>query len=271
MKTRIISAFVGLILFFLVFLSFNTYVFNAIIGAIAVIGVYELLKATGINKHKALTVISLVLTALIPFYSLLNIDGLIPVVLLVVLFMFFGVFLIGNTKLMIDKIALALFCALTVSIAFSMLIFIRDKFADNSYFYVILVFAISWFADTGAYFTGCLIGKHKLAPVISPNKTVEGAIGGVVASILLSCLYAYICSLISHIQINYLYICIVAGIGSIVGMLGDLTASSIKRQYGVKDFGNLMPGHGGVMDRFDSVLFVAPLVYVFSQFFVLIK
>ena len=271
MKTRIISAFVGLILLFLVFLSFNTYIFNVVIGAIAVIGVYELLKATGITKHKALSAISLLITAFIPFYSLLKIDGIIPVVLLVVLFVFFAVFLAGNTKVMIDKIALALFCGLTVSIAFSMLIFIRDRFIDNSYFYVILVFAISWFADTGAYFAGCYLGKHKLAPTISPNKTVEGAIGGVVASVLLSCLYAYVYSLISPIQVNYTYIAIVAGIGSIVGMLGDLTASSIKRQYGVKDFGNLMPGHGGVMDRFDSVLFVAPLIYVFSQYFMLIK
>ena len=271
MKTRIISAFVGLLLFFLVFLSFNTYIFNVVIGAIAVIGVYELLKATGIIKHKALSVISLLISATIPFYSILNIEGVMSVAIGAVLFVFFITFLAGNTKLMIDKVSLSLFFALTVPTAFSTLIFMRDKFTNNGYFYVVLVFAISWFADTGAYFAGCFLGKHKLAPTISPNKTVEGAIGGVIGAIVLSCAYAYVYSLISPINVNYLYVAILSGIGSIVGMLGDLTASSIKRQYGVKDFGNLMPGHGGVMDRFDSVLFVAPLVYVFSQFFMLIK
>ncbi|HHZ01793.1 MAG TPA: phosphatidate cytidylyltransferase [Tissierellia bacterium] len=132
---------------------------------------------------------------------------------------------------------------------------------NNSKF-VWLVYIIAFGSDTFAYFSGKLFGKHKLYPKVSPNKTIEGAIGGVIGSTILSLIY------FNYLSINkYFYIIIFSVSASVFSMVGDLMASKIKREYGVKDFGNLLPGHGGIMDRFDSVLFVAPTVYYFIQHF----
>ncbi|NLJ57375.1 MAG: phosphatidate cytidylyltransferase [Tissierellia bacterium] len=132
---------------------------------------------------------------------------------------------------------------------------------NNSEF-VWLVYIIAFGTDTFAYFSGKLFGKHKLYPEVSPNKTIEGAVGGVIGSTILSLIY------FNYLSINkYFYIIIFSVSTSIFSMVGDLTASKIKRKFRVKDFGNLLPGHGGIMDRFDSVLFVAPAVYYFIQHF----
>lgn len=121
-----------------------------------------------------------------------------------------------------------------------------------------LIFLAAFGTDSLAYFTGSLIGRHKLAPKISPKKTVEGAVGGIIGSILLCGLFGYFAvpRLLPH--------CVVIGIlGGVISQLGDLTASIFKRKMGIKDYGNLIPGHGGILDRFDSVLFTAPLVYYY--------
>jgi len=126
-----------------------------------------------------------------------------------------------------------------------------------------LVFLSAFGADIFAYFVGCAIGKRKLCPTISPKKTVEGAIGGVIGSTLLCGLFGYICfkELIIH--------CLIIGfLGSFFAMTGDLVASAFKRKMGIKDYGNLIPGHGGILDRFDSVLFVAPFVYYYTIIFI---
>ena len=132
---------------------------------------------------------------------------------------------------------------------------------NNSKF-VWLVYIIAFGSDTFAYFTGKFFGKNKLYPEVSPNKTVEGAIGGIIGSTVLSVIY------FNYLSINkYFYIIIFSVSASVFSMAGDLTASKIKREYGIKDFGKFLPGHGGIMDRFDSVLFVAPAVYYFVLHF----
>jgi phosphatidate cytidylyltransferase len=132
---------------------------------------------------------------------------------------------------------------------------------NNSEF-VWLVYIIAFGSDTFAYFTGKFFGKNKLYPEVSPNKTIEGAIGGIIGSTILSIIY------FNYLSINkYFYIIIFSVSASIFSMAGDLTASKIKREFGIKDFGYLLPGHGGIMDRFDSVLFVAPAVYYFITLF----
>ena len=130
----------------------------------------------------------------------------------------------------------------------------------------------AWLSDTGAYFTGRAFGKHKLAPYISPKKTVEGAVGGVIfaeaAMLLLAWLYSLAADALGHpIVVNYAAILIVTPVLSVFSIVGDLSASVIKRQYKVKDYGSIMPGHGGIMDRFDSVLMVAPLIFMASRWF----
>lgn len=128
--------------------------------------------------------------------------------------------------------------------------------------YVWLVYIVAFGSDTFAYFTGKMFGKHKLYPEVSPNKTIEGAIGGVIGCTILSLIY------FDYLRINkYFYIIIFSVSASVFSIAGDLTASKIKREFRIKDFGYLLPGHGGILDRFDSVLFVAPAVYYFIQHF----
>lgn len=129
--------------------------------------------------------------------------------------------------------------------------------------FVWLIFISAWGSDTGAYFSGMLFGKRKLCPELSPKKTVEGAIGGIIGAGLLACLYAAVMTQIQMVPItNFVFISTCIGaLGGAISQLGDLTASSIKRFVNIKDYGNLFPGHGGVLDRFDSILFTAPFVY----------
>lgn len=128
--------------------------------------------------------------------------------------------------------------------------------------YIWLIFLMAFGTDTFAYFAGNLFGKHKLSPKISPNKTIEGSIGGIIGSLIITILYA------SYVSINPLWKLVIMSIlTSIISQLGDLVASKIKRMTGIKDFGKLMPGHGGVLDRFDSIILTAPVIYYFVRYF----
>lgn len=152
-----------------------------------------------------------------------------------------------------DHAAFSVLSALYVGIGFYYLI-------ETRYFgleYVIYALIVIWMTDTGAYFVGRKIGKRKLWPDISPNKTIEGFVGGICAAILSACLFQYFIPIAS----SYLILIGVTIVASIIGQLGDLVESALKRHYDVKDSGNLLPGHGGIMDRFDSLLFVLPLLH----------
>ncbi len=125
----------------------------------------------------------------------------------------------------------------------------------------------AWMPDTFAYFTGCLLGKHKLIPAISPNKTVEGSVGAVAGSLLMFAVYGLLMDFAFGFTVNYIALLSLGLICGVVSQLGDLSASVIKREFGIKDFGNLIPGHGGLVDRVDSLLFIAPVVYYFLSVF----
>ncbi len=126
-----------------------------------------------------------------------------------------------------------------------------------------LIFIASWICDTCAYLTGMLIGKHKLTPKLSPQKSVEGAVGGVIGSALVGLLYGILINLNEAAWVP----AVICGVGAVISQFGDLTASAIKRNHDIKDYGNLIPGHGGILDRFDSVIITAPIVYILSQVF----
>ena len=130
-----------------------------------------------------------------------------------------------------------------------------------------LIFIGSWITDTCAYFSGMLFGKHKLAPTISPKKTVEGAAGGALGTMLVMTVYALCVKHFAAVNLNLPGVIILGILCGIFSQTGDLCASIIKREHGIKDFGHIMPGHGGVMDRFDSLIFVSPIVYYFISFF----
>lgn len=135
----------------------------------------------------------------------------------------------------------------------------QTRMLENGVFHYWLIFISAWGSDTGAYCVGMLFGKHKMTPVLSPKKTIEGAVGGVAIAVLLGLIYA----LATHGPVAvYMVICF---FGAIISMVGDLAASAIKRNMDIKDYGNLIPGHGGILDRFDSIIFTAPIIFYLSS------
>lgn len=158
--------------------------------------------------------------------------------------------------------ALTIFSTLYVGLLFSFIVLIQDM--NHGEFWIWLIAISSWGSDTCAYFTGIAIGKHKLAPILSPKKTIEGSIGGVLGAGIIGCLYSLIYMyFVPTLSEHYIIIVvIIVMLGAIISQFGDLAASAIKRHFEVKDFGKLLPGHGGILDRFDSILFVAPTIYI---------
>ena len=152
-------------------------------------------------------------------------------------------------------------------------------FAEYRYdaiYFILLILCFAWGGDTAAYFAGRAFGRRKLAPIVSPHKTVEGAVGGVLGSMAAGCVLTLAYSLLSakynviSIQVqpkHYLVLLGMGAVASVLGILGDLFASSVKRQVGIKDYGTIFPGHGGILDRFDSVMFIAPFVSIAVRYF----
>ena len=164
---------------------------------------------------------------------------------------------------------------LLITLSLTTIIDLRTIGGVHSNFYILLALFIPWMADTGAYFTGITFGKTMLCPDLSPNKTLEGAFGGIIFCVLTNLLVSFIFKIFflpQNIEVNYLYVVVLALLGSLISIVGDLFFSMVKRCYRVKDFGNVMPGHGGVLDRFDSVILVAPFVYfMLKNFDILLK
>ena len=162
----------------------------------------------------------------------------------------------------------AFFGLLYVSVMLSYVYLTREEIADGKYL-VWLIFLCSWGSDTLAYCTGMLFGKHKMTPKLSPKKTWEGAIGGVVGAALLTALFAWIFREPMHLTtVKIIILAVIGAAGAVISMIGDLAASAIKRNYDIKDYGKLIPGHGGILDRFDSVIFTAPIIFYLALFFV---
>ena len=138
---------------------------------------------------------------------------------------------------------------------------------DNGKYYYLLIFIGAWVCDTFAYFTGKLLGKHKLIPAISPKKTIEGSIGGIIFTIGAYALYGFILRQYFAFEIGYVELIIMGAVVAIVSQIGDLIASVFKREWGVKDYGTLLPGHGGIMDRFDSILATSAVSMIISLLF----
>ena len=144
----------------------------------------------------------------------------------------------------------------------------QTRMMETGAYIVWLIFLCSMVSDTCAYCVGVLIGKHKMAPKISPKKSIEGAVGGVLGTMLLTVLYGWIFREQIHLTLDYIFVlAAISGVGALVSMIGDLSASAIKRNYDIKDYGKLIPGHGGILDRFDSVIFTAPMVYYLAKLF----
>lgn len=159
-----------------------------------------------------------------------------------------------------EQVMTAFFCAFYAPVLFTFIFLTRNL--PNGIYMVWMIFISSWICDTCAYLTGMAIGKHKLAPVLSPKKSIEGAVGGVVGSALVGAIFGYFALERVFADQNVTWIAaLICGVGAVISQVGDLAASGIKRNHNIKDYGKLIPGHGGIMDRFDSVLFTAPIIY----------
>ena len=185
---------------------------------------------------------------------------MIAVVFTLLFFLFTYVFTFPRYRA--PQIMTAMFAYLYAPVMLSFIYLTREGFENGNYL-VWFIFLCSWGSDTCAYAVGVLIGRHKMTPKLSPKKSIEGAVGGVVGAALLFVLYTHFAiNRYSATELPLLLVAVLGAAGALVSMVGDLAASAIKRDHGIKDYGKLIPGHGGIMDRFDSVIIAAPLIFI---------
>lgn len=257
MKTRIITGVVAAALF-IPFVVYGQLPFTLLVYAIASVGLYELLRMKKMSLFSVPGILGLltVFTLLMPndwanaLEEAIKYSKFELLFIAVILLLVYSV-LVKN-KFTFDDVAFVVLSSLYVGIGFHYLIVTREA----GLAYIIFALLIVWVTDSGAYFTGRAFGKNKLWPEISPNKTIEGFVGG----ILLAVVGAIIMQFIQPFEISWALLIVVTIVASIFGQMGDLVESAIKRHYDVKDSGKILPGHGGILDRFDSLLFVLPLL-----------
>ncbi len=262
MKQRLISAFFGIILLVLVLLC-NKYVFDVAVVIISAMAIYEVLSAVKTN-NKALLAAACLMPAAIMAVSYFDRQYMFGTVFIFIAIHML-IMLFNHMKCTFSDVCKVIAVSSIISLSFIHISFVRRM--DYGVICVFITFIGSWITDTCAYFFGIALGKHKLAPSISPKKTVEGSIGGMIGVTVILTAYTVICANIINKTVNIPTIVITGILCGILSQFGDLCASIIKRENNIKDFGNIMPGHGGVMDRFDSFLFVAPTVYYILEFF----
>ncbi|NLM03665.1 MAG: phosphatidate cytidylyltransferase [Clostridiales bacterium] len=259
MLKRTVSAIVGIPLLIFLLIKGGILLYLATI-IISIIGLYEFYNAMRFKNYNPINFIGYILSIV-----LLSILYFFKSTALILFFLFISIIILSgillfNLKYTVKDISITLYGIIYISLFLGHIILV-SKFQNK--WIIWLIFIVAWSTDTFAYFGGYLWGNKKLCPNISPKKTIAGAITGIIGSILSCCLFGYI-----FLEQNILLIALFGFIGSIISQFGDLTASQIKRYTNVKDFGNLIPGHGGILDRFDSILFTAPFVYYFFLFFI---
>lgn len=260
---RIISGVTGaaLVLFILFFNSSFPIILNLFISAIAAFAINELFSVMDISKMFIITLPSLVF---VPLFVLFK-DNMGSEIIWYVYTLWMLSSMILNSKVELRDVFVTYAMSMMISTCLSKIIELRDFGGEYGGFLVLLGLGVAWISDTGAYFFGKFKGKHKLCPEVSPQKTVEGLFGGMATCTLALILISFVFNnfvFTSKHQINYFMIVVLGLTGSLVATLGDLCFSIIKRRCNVKDFGTIMPGHGGILDRFDSVIFTVPYVYI---------
>lgn len=282
MKTRVITAVVGLALLAVVLAFFNTILFDLVLSAVCLIAIHEVFSAMGFGKKQwYLYVVAVPFTLLVMLTTSDAARALVlPVSFLVLLVL--NICQITHVQTLdFGKLAGYVYFSGVIIFCFYSLIHLKrmlpfEQYHYDAVYFILLTLCFAWGGDTAAYFAGRAFGKHKLAPVVSPHKTVEGAVGGVLGSILagilLTCVYAALSSGYHVISVqmrttHYEVLLVMGAIASVLGILGDLFASAVKRQAGIKDYGTIFPGHGGILDRFDSVMFIAPFVAIVVRYF----
>jgi len=275
MKTRIITGVVALCVFVPVLIFSHTVALPILLSLCSVIAVYEMSSCIGLRRALPLTaplyLIAAGLPILIRFGESLDLLRQVSLVFALILSLyFFAVLTFSHGKYKLADVSVCFFTVFYILAGFNSILFLRDFVKPGGQYVYLTVFIGAWVTDTFAYFCGMLFGrggKHKLIPDVSPKKTVEGSIGGTLFCILAMILFGFIINSITELRANYLLLTVAGLFAAIVAQIGDLCMSVIKRTYGIKDYGTLFPGHGGILDRFDSVLAVSIAMAAFSSFF----
>ncbi len=259
MKVRVISGIV-LVAIMVAAILLGGWVFFGLTLAISLVGMYELYKVVGLEKSipaafgyvSALLYFATIAFKLEQFSMFTIVLGLMSIM---------AVYVFTFPKYKASDIIMLFFGIVYVAMMLSYMYKVRVM--EDGIFLIWLMFVSAWVNDTLAYFTGVLLGKHKMTPQLSPKKTIEGAIGGVLGATLVGAIYGYIigANMTGEHGNAVITFAVASFAGAFLAIVGDLAASAIKRNYEIKDYGTLIPGHGGILDRFDSVIFTAPAVY----------
>ncbi len=269
MKRRILSGVIFLLVLILIGVFDSSFVDTCVITSLSLIGIYEYNKAF---KHAGFRPISWV--GYLGCLTIFSMGGIIQdgdkmlitkIALPALIIMIFMYIILTNLKRTIVDVAITVFSLAYIPFMFSFLKLILMM--ANGRFLILYVFTAAFASDTFAYFIGSKFGKNKLCPEISPKKTIEGSIGGILGVILCFIVLTYVGNAYFNMNMNIIYVLAAGVIAGIAGQFGDLSASAIKRYCKIKDFGNIIPGHGGILDRFDSMLFVAPVMYMFLKLY----
>lgn len=263
-KTRLISGIVLMIISITTVVLGNNVLFGTVL-VVSLIGMTELYKILEVEK-KFLGIMGYL--AAVIYYILIYFEQFRYLTLFFVsyLLLIMAVYVISFPKYRIEQVLMTYFGLFYVAVMLSYLY--RVRILEDGAILIWLIFIGSWGSDTSAYCAGMLFGKHKVFPKLSPKKTLEGCLGGIIGAGLLGFIYALaVGSRITEISNPRLVFTLIGAASSIISQIGDLAASAIKRNYGIKDYGKLIPGHGGILDRFDSMIFTAPIVYYLAVFF----
>lgn len=271
MKVRILTS-IGIAVFGLPLLFLSEYlVYPIAVALLAAVAIFEMSALTGMRRNLPVSIPAYLLALALPIGAYFASDrvelfvSLIFALLAVYMFYLFGYAVIKRGAIRFADLSAHLVTTAYIVISFTSLSMLR--YIPRGVYLFSLVFVASWVCDVFAYFVGRAIGRHKLIPEVSPKKTVEGAIGGVVFTTGAFALYGYIVTLLDGPSPNYIALLIFGLVLSVVAQFGDLIASLIKREHGIKDYGFIFPGHGGVLDRFDSIIAVAPVLLMLCLFF----
>ncbi|POP34223.1 phosphatidate cytidylyltransferase [Lactonifactor longoviformis] len=253
-KTRLLSGIVLVILALITIISGNLVLFCTLLG-ISLIGMQELYRAMGVREDRFNALELAGYGGAVIFYLTLLL-GQTKYEMTALLFGLVGimcVYVFAYPKYRAEQVMAAFFGIVYVAVMLSYIYQTRNL--EDGKFIVWLIFICSWGSDTCAYCVGMLIGKHKMAPVLSPKKSVEGGVGGVAGAALIGGVYG------AAVHSDIAMYAVIGAVGALISMVGDLAASAIKRNREIKDYGTLIPGHGGILDRFDSVIFTSPFIY----------
>lgn len=263
-KTRLFSSVV-LVAIALVTVGLGGPVLATLLMVVSIIGMKEIYRIKGIEKH-FLGIIGYIGTIVYYLLIFTNRQEYIMMMILILLVLFMAEYVFTFPKYEANQVMLAFFGFFYVTVMLSYVY--QTRALENGLYAVWFIFISSWICDTCAYCVGIKIGKHKMAPVLSPKKSIEGAIGGLAGAGLVGWIYGTCVVKFAGSDVNPLVFAVICVVGAMISMIGDLAASGIKRDNSVKDYGDLIPGHGGILDRFDSMIFTAPIIYFLAYYLI---